>query len=143
MNENKVVNVTTLTDDKELREQYISKVEVLDKVKKLFLLPHLELMTVVQVAEYYEVPIETIKSQYKKNRDEFELDGAIKHSIKNINSLIGGLSTNLKTTNYRGRMEVELDENTKLVIPNVGIILFPKRAVLRMGMLLRDSEIVN
>lgn len=143
MNENKVVNVITLTDDKELREQYISKVEVLDKVKKLFLLPHLELMTVVQVAEYYEVPIETIKSQYKKNRDEFELDGAIKHSIKDINSLIGGLSTNLKTTNYRGRMEVELDENTKLVIPNVGIILFPKRAVFRMGMLLRDSEIAK
>ena len=40
-------------------------------------------------------------------------------------------------------MEIEFDENTKLVVPNVGIILFPKRAILRMGMLLRDSEVAK
>lgn len=143
MNENKVANVTALTDNKELRERYISKVEVLDKVKKLFLFPEMELITTKQIADYYEVPVETVRTQYKSNHDEFESDGAIKHSIKDVESLIGCLSTNLKTTKYRGRMEIEFDENTKLVIPNVGIILFPKRAVLRMGMLLRDSPIAK
>lgn len=134
---------TKLVDDKQLREQYINRLEVLDKVKDLFLLPDMECMTVQQVAEYYEVPVETVRGQYKENRDEFESDGAIKHSISDINNLIGGLTTNLKTTNYRGRMEVQFDENTKLVIPNVGIILFPKRAILRMGMLLRKSKIAK
>lgn len=132
-----------LVNDKQLREQYISKVDILDKVKSLLLLPHLECMTTQQVAEYYEVPIETVRSQYKENRDEFMSDGAIKNSVKDVGILIGGLSTNLKTTNYRGRMEVDLDDKTKLVIPNVGIILYPKRAILRMGMLLRDSPIAK
>lgn len=142
-NTNTITNAITLTDDKELRQKYIDRVDVLDKVKKLLLLPHLELMTMKQVAEYYEVPLETVRAQYNKNKDEFELDGVKKYSISDVNSLIGAFSTNLKTTNYRGKMEIEFDENTKLVIPNVGIILFPKRAVLRMGMLLRDSVIAQ
>lgn len=141
MSEN--IKETRLIDDKRFREKCIDRMEVLDKVKTVLLIPEMECMTVQQVAEYYNVPIETIRSQYKENRDEFESDGAIKHSINSIKGLIGGLSTNLKTTNYRGRMEIQFDENTKLVIPNVGIILFPKRAILRMGMLLRDSKIAK
>lgn len=143
MNENEIKRTDNLTDNKELRERYIGRVEVLDKVKKLMMIPSMELMTIKQVADYYEVDVEVIKWQYKKNRDEFELDGAKKYSISDINRWIGSLTTNLKTTSYRGRMEIEFDENTKLVIPNVGIILFPKRAVLRMGMLLRDSVIAQ
>ncbi len=131
------------TEDNQLREKYINRTEVLDKVKELFLIPHMELMTMRQVAEYYEVDVETAQKQYKRNNDEFKLDGAKKYSISDVHSLIGTKCPNLKTTNYRGRMEIEFDENTKLVVPNVGIILFPKRAVLRMGMLLRDSEVAK
>ncbi len=131
------------TEDNQLREKYINRTEVLNKVKELFLIPHMELMTMRQVAEYYEVDVETAQKQYKRNNDEFKLDGAKKYSISDVHSLIGTKCPNLKTTNYRGRMEIEFDENTKLIVPNVGIILFPKRAILRMGMLLRDSEIAK
>lgn len=143
MNENKITTTTTLTDNKELRQKYIDRVDVLDKVKKLLMIPSMELMTMRQVAEYYEVPLETARAQHKKNKDEFELDGVKKYSIGDVNGLAGALSTNLKTTSYRGKLEIEFDDNTKLIIPNGGIILFPKRAVLRMGMLLRDSEIAK
>lgn len=143
MNENKNTTTTTLEDNKELRQKYIDRVDVLDKVKKLLMIPNMELMTMRQVAEYYEVPLETVRAQHKKNKDEFELDGVKKYSIGDVNSLAGALSTNLKMTSYRGKLEIEFDENTKLIIPNGGIILFPKRAVLRMGMLLRDSTVAK
>lgn len=52
---------TDLIENQELRNQLIQKVEVLNKVKKLFLLPELNVMTVKQVAEYYEKVKEMIK----------------------------------------------------------------------------------
>lgn len=143
MNENEIKCTDNLTDNKELRERYISRVEVLDKVKKLMMIPGMELMTIRQVAEYYEVDVETVQKQYKRNKGEFNLDGGKKYLISEVHSLVGTKCPNLKTTSYRGKLEIEFDENTKLVIPNGGIILFPKRAVLRMGMLLRDSIIAQ
>ena len=100
-------------------------------------------MTIRQVSDYYEVPVETIRGLYKDNRDEFVSDGAIKHSIGEIKNSIGGLPTIRKISNRKGVMEIEIDENTKVLIPNTGVILFPKRAVLRVGMLLRDSVIAK
>lgn len=38
MNENEIKCTDNLTDSKELRERYISRVEVLDKVKKLMMI---------------------------------------------------------------------------------------------------------
>ena len=44
-------------------------------------------------------------------------------------------------TQRRGFLEIALPNNTTVAIPNCGIKCFPKRAILRMGMLLRDSVI--
>lgn len=137
------ISEETMISNKELQEQYISRVDVLDKVKDLFLIPAIECMTIKQVADYYEVPVETIRTTYKMNREELVSDGAIKHSISDIKNSIGCESTNLKISNRKGAMEIEIDENTKIVVPNVGVILFPKRAILRVGMLLRDSVIAK
>lgn len=49
-----------IVENKELREKVSGRVEVLDKVKELLLLPQLEMMTAKQVADYYEVDIEAI-----------------------------------------------------------------------------------
>jgi hypothetical protein len=46
---------TALLEKKYLREQMAGRVEVLDKVKKLFLMPKLDMLTTQQVADYYEV----------------------------------------------------------------------------------------
>lgn len=142
-----MTNTTTTTENflvsKELRQQHLNRTEVLDKVKSLFLIPKMECMTIQQVADYYEVDVETIKKCYQRNEDEFSEDGANKFHLSEVKSLIGTKCPNLKTVNYRGRMEIEFGNNQKLVVPNVGIILFPKRAILRMGMLLRDSKIAK
>lgn len=50
----KETSVENLTDA-ETRTKLAERVEVLEKVKDLVLLPQLEMMTVEQVADYYEV----------------------------------------------------------------------------------------
>lgn len=42
-----------------------------------------------------------------------------------------------------GKMIITLNDNTLLEIPNHGVKCYPKRAVLRMGMLLRDSRVAK
>ena len=137
------ISEETMISNKELQERFINRIDILDKVKTLLLIPKMECMTIRQVSDYYEVPVETIRGLYKDNRDEFVSDGAIKHSIGEIKNSIGGLPTIRKISNRKGVMEIEIDENTKVLIPNTGVILFPKRAVLRVGMLLRDSVIAK
>ena len=58
-----MTNEVLFTDKKavELRNEYINRTEVLDKVKTLFLIPELEVMTASQVAEFYGVEVETVK----------------------------------------------------------------------------------
>ena len=43
----------------------------------------------------------------------------------------------------RTNLVIQIDDNTRLEIPNRGIKCFSKRAVLRIGMLLRDSKIAQ
>ena len=136
-------NEQTIMDYRQVREEYIDRVDVLDKVKSLLVIPAMECMTMKQVADYYEVSVEAIKGIYKYHKEEFVTDGAIKHSISDIKNSIGVKYPNLKMDNIKGGMIIEIDENTKIVVPNVGVILFPKRAILRVGMLLRDSVIAK
>lgn len=60
--DNLMVNENELLEKKDLREEMIGKVEVLDKVKKLILLPDTEYATKKQVAKYYEVKVDAIES---------------------------------------------------------------------------------
>lgn len=61
-----------LIEQKELREQMIDRVEVLDRVGELILLPNTEYATTEQVAKYFGVAIETIKSTINYNYEELK-----------------------------------------------------------------------
>lgn len=135
------ITADSFLDNKELREQAMARVEVLDKVKKIVLIPELECMTVKQVADYYEVDVETIKWQYKNNRNEFDLDGTTSRVPADFKILNGSSTTVKNSTQLNGKLVITFNDDTELIIPNRGIKCFPKRAVLRMGMLLRDSAI--
>lgn len=136
---NTKITAESFLDSKELREEAMSRIEVLDKVKQLVLIPELECMTVKQVADYYEVEVETVQWQYKNNKDELDKDGVNVRKVSDFKSLSCSLTTNLKMASRRGLLELTLPEGTIVTIPNCGVKCFPKRAILRMGMLLRDS----
>jgi len=140
MSENKLAIGASFLDNKEMREQYISRIEVLDKVKKLFLLPQMECMTIRQLSDYYDVGYETIKSRYKRNQDEFDEDGVTFKKPSDFKILNGSERTVKNMNQQNGKLVITLTDSVKIVIPNRGIKCFPKRAILRMAMLLQGSE---
>lgn len=111
-----------ILENQQTRDELIERTEVLDKVKELLLLPNTEYATTQQVAIYFEVPETTIKEQLQNNKDEFVSDGyrvLFENELKNIKNI----------SNLKSRAK--------------SLAVFPKRAMLRMAMLLRDSEVAN
>ena len=99
------------------------RLDVLDKVKKLTMLKGTEYMTTKMVADYYERPESTINSVIGRHREELNKNGMKKFTNKELKSL------NIQ------------DEYFK--IPNAGMILFNKRSILNVGMLLTESPIAE
>ena len=114
-----------LIESLDLRKQMISKVEVLDKVKELVLLPNTELMTTKMVAEWYEVTQDVIRDTIRRNKDELSENGLL---FKNYNEI---------------KELVNREIFSQLKISRQGTNVFSKRAVLNVGMLLRDSEVAK
>lgn len=118
----KKYNELQLVDEKDLRESVIGRTEILDKVGELLLLPNTEHATTEQVADYYNVGLEAVGSLIKDNRNEVEGDGYKVLTGNELKSL-----KDLCQIKSRARQ----------------IAIFPKRAILRVGMLLRDSEVAK
>lgn len=129
---------TLILNNKEEREKLIRRVEVLEKVKALLLIPGTDFATVKQVAEFYEVGEKAIQSLYLDHSDELKADGTVIKSAKDfLNLLEGELETK------KGKTIFILKNKTTLEVPNRGLRVFPRRAILRIGMLLRDSVVAK
>lgn len=141
MPESKIITSESMVDNQDLRNELIARTEVLDKVKKLLLIPEMNCMTIRQVADYYEVDIDTIKRCCQRNRTEIEGDGVANKTPKVFKDLL--TEQNVPLVQNRTNLVIQIDDNTRLEIPNRGIKCFSKRAILRIGMLLRDSKIAQ
>lgn len=113
----------SFVEDVNVRDQYISRIDVLEKVKTLSMLPDNEHMTVKMVADFYDVDYNAVAQILGRHRKEFESDGV--RTIKK-------------------NKDVAFDKLSKaLPIKQNVLKLIPKKSVLRIGMLLRDSEIAK
>ncbi|WP_369355386.1 hypothetical protein [Lysinibacillus capsici] len=108
--------------------------EVLQRVKGLLLLPSLEMATLKQVAEFYEVKLSVITMLVTNNRDELNADG---YTVVKGKDLV--TQNNWVTENMNGY--ILLENGYRLPYNKQG--LFPKRAILCVGMLLRDSVVAK
>ena len=135
MNENQFI------ENKGARDEFISRVDVLDKVGDLILLPNTEYATTEQVADYYEIPKETLNSLVSDNKSELESDGFSLFSKSKVETLLNVESEHLDQS--RGKSTVTFKDGKKVDIPNRGLRLFTKRSILRVGMLLTDSEVAK
>lgn len=133
-----MVKANDLIENKALREQCVDRIEVLDRVKKLLLIPDMEATTLKQIAAYYEVDYDAVYKCYTRNRSEITEDGAVK---KRLQDFLNGQKVQLEKSQYKSILH--LSDDVHIEIPNCGIRVFSKRAVLRFGMLLRDSEIAK
>lgn len=138
------IQTDNMVDDKELRQKYIDRVEILDKVKALMLIPKLEMVTIHQVANFYEVDVSVINKCLLRNSDEIYADGVALKKPRDFGKIRKGtkclfpeVGKTANSTTY------QIADNITVVIPNRGIRCFSKRAVLRIGMLLRDSKVAK
>lgn len=125
-----------IIESKELRESMIDQVGVLEKVKDLLLLGNSEYATVKQVADYYEVVSETIQSLVKNNREELATNGLYNLTGKETKELLAMSSDNI--ANFKGYFTVDGQK-----MNNRNNLLFTKRAILNVGMLLTESKVAE
>ena len=128
-----------MIDVKDIREKCIENIDVLAKVKKLFLIPEMEVMTTKMVADYYDVSQDVIRMCYLTNKDEIKSDGVVKRKISDFNESKMILHSFNKTQH---NVSFKVD-GYEVTIPNCGILCFSQRAILRIGMLLRDSVVAK
>ena len=130
------MNENELLTNGNLREELIEHYEVLEKVKELLLIPGTEFATTQQVADFYEVDNEAVQKVMQRNSDELLFDGMITLTGKETKEKLG--SDNMSTQNFRGYFELN-----GVKMNNRANTLFPRRAILRVGMLLRDSKVAK
>lgn len=111
----------TLTSARADRDALADRTDVLDRVGVLRTLPDDMHVTTEMVAEFYGVPAKTIQTIVLRNADELDGDG------------------------YRVATRSAFEETFSVKVPSSAsrIALFPRRAVLRIGMLLRDSAVAR
>ncbi|EGT4145629.1 hypothetical protein LA791_015985 [Clostridioides difficile] len=122
------MNGEKLIENKELRDRNIDRVDVLEHVKEILTLANTDFSTVELVSEYYEVDKHTVEVLIQRNREELKLDGLKLYKKSNIAEILAN-SENAHSVSFK--------------IPSRGLILIPKRAILRIGMLLRNSEVAK
>lgn len=127
-----------LIEDRTLRDSYVARYDVLEKVKELLLIPGTEVMSAQKVAEYYEVGKEAIEAIYTRHIDELNSDGVY---VRKYNEFSNLQYESLKTA--KGKVILTFKNGEILVYPTRGLKVFPRRAILRVGMLLRDSEVAR
>lgn len=120
------VSANLVNGPRSIRDTFINRTDVLDKVKKLVLLPDKEHMTLRQVADYYEIDIEVVRKTLQRHREELESDGMVKLKGKSL-------------TEYKQRLPYSVPELRK--VPSTQLL--PRRAILRIGMLLKNSKVAE
>ncbi|XOS93123.1 hypothetical protein ACLMAB_05640 [Brevibacillus laterosporus] len=111
---------------KDQRDKYIGRVDILNCVKELSLLPDGEHSTLEKVAEYYNVDVEVIRKLSQRHREELSTDGLqvlSKEGLSQFKKVISGHGVQIKARAY--------------------LTVIPRRAILRIGMLLTDSPVAE
>lgn len=125
----------------DLRNQLIDRVDVLNKVKELFLIPKLEMMPTKMVADFYEVPITSIRTVYYRHKAEITSDGVRNIGSSEIYSTFQNETSKVFTN--KGVVYVKFNSGDSFEFNTGRNTFFSPRAVLRIGMLLRDSEVAK
>jgi hypothetical protein len=119
-----------LVESPTLRERYINNVDVLDKLKAVLYLTNDMVVTVEQVANYYEVSIKAIQTVIQRHRDELEDDGIYVLKDEKLEKL------KQEICDLHG-------EDYKISSKTRALTILSRRAFLRIGMLLTTSFVAK
>ena len=125
------MNELVLVESQIARDEFVNHVDVLQKVKQLSLLPDDIHVTAQMAARFYEVPVDSIRKVLGRHREEFRSDRLVVLQGKKFSTYFA--RDIMSCAKYPGF------ENPK----TRSVTLLPRRAVLRLGMLLRDSDVAK
>lgn len=124
--EKKIIDLhEEMLKNKKKRDENAKNTHVIDKVKKLHTLPDDFNATIEMAATYFEVDKEALNSLIKDNRTELESDGLVILKGSELKDFVMSLKDMANIVNPKTR----------------SLTLIPRRAILRMGQLLRYSKI--
>ena len=112
-----------ILESRAMRQQLCTdqNVCVLDRIGNLVILQGTDWATAEDVAAFFQVQLKTLHKIIERHKDEFVEDGyrvLSKKELKNVHDV-------------------------HFEIPNRGLAIFPRRAILRLGMLLCDSVVAK
>lgn len=119
-------NEMVLIESKTMRDQHVFREDVLLKVKAIPEMPNTLEVTTEMAAEYYGVASNTIKTAISRNRDEF-------NDYEEIKVLKGKALKEFKS----GFQDETLFKGVN------ALTLISRRGLLRLGMLLTESEVAR
>lgn len=119
------ITVELVTGSKEVRDQFVDKVDVLDKVKQISALPDGHIET-GEVASYYDIKRSTLSVLLSRHRNEF--DGS---------ELIQISGDELK------KFKKDMSLQDTVISAKKSLNLYTRKGVLRVGMMLTESSVAE
>lgn len=122
------------TESKSLRNETIENTDY-DFMDKFKVIPYLTddmILSISQVANYYDVSRKTIETIISRNREEFELDGIIVLRGEDFKDFVN----NICDLQNEGD---KIYDNDSINSKTRSITLVPKRSLLRVGMILTNN----
>ncbi|MFF3153336.1 hypothetical protein [Streptomyces sp. NPDC057910] len=121
-----------LLESRTLRADHVGRVDVLEKVRALRLLPDGTHLSTEGVARYFEVPKEAINSVVKRHREELHSNG--------LRTLKGA---ELQAYEMANLTVSEDGQDRSYPQGRAHLRLYTRRTVLNIALLLRDSEVAR
>ena len=121
------------TESKTMREEYVKEeyYDILDKIKAIPYMTKDMVVSIEQVANYYEVTKKAIETVIKRNKDEIESDGYMVLKGEELKD-------------FKNKICLLHGEGNKIISNKTQTFsILTKRAMLRIGMLLTTSEIAK
>ena len=122
------MNEMELIESKEVRATKLGRIEVLDRVGGLVLLPNVEVVTTRQLSEYFNVDMTTIKKTVERNTKELEDNGM---------KLLKGV----ELKDFKTQILKVLGKLPKDLNSSPSIRVFNKSAILKVAFLLTESDV--
>lgn len=127
-------------ESRSLRDNCIERLDILNRVKALFLIPEVNLMSTGMVAKFFDVPADTIRWEYMQNKEEVDSDGVKSMSSKELKVV---LDNQTLLPNGHSGVIVSATDGTKYNLPHTKTTYYTPRSVMRLAMFLRDSKVAR
>lgn len=137
-NESNIISFSG-TKHRDQRDIYACKIDILDKIKKLPMLPGSEYTVVETVADYFDMSIPTLRTVISANKHELYADGL---SMRSWNFFFLNWKDYIVGSNYNTFI-YEVKGIPQFNVANGGRQVFTKKSVMRLAMLLSTSPVAE